>query len=137
MAKAQPFMTVQLNISRDDVLYAAEMITDTLFDEFDSEVFEMLDFSGKEFRNELLEHPVFLKCVRESIETAGAEALDSPWDYMDFDDFYSTKEWKGLFRTCEELQTILDDVRRSDRIDEHCAKAIETLKAAGFKIVKA
>ena len=136
MAKAQPFMTVQLNISRDDVLYAAEMITDTLFDEFDSEVFEMADFSGKQFRNELLEHPVFLKCVRESIESAGAEALDSPWDYMDFDDFYSTKEWKGLFRMFEELQVIYDDTRTSANLSD-CAEAIETLKRAGFKIVKA
>ena len=136
MAKAQPFMTVQLNISRDDVLYAAEMITDTLFDEFEGEVFEMADFSGKQFRSELLEHPVFLKCVRESIESAGAEALDSPWDYMDFDSFYGTKEWRSLFRMFEELQEILDDANKNST-STACAEAIETLKRAGFKIVKA
>ncbi len=138
MAKAQPFMTVQFNVSRDAVMYAAEAVTDYLFDEFSCEVFEMMDFSGKEFRKELLEFEPFLKCVREAIQDNGSDALEYPYDYIDFDTVYATKEWKTLFRVFCEMQTILDEVERAESATSNaCADAIETLKRAGFKIVKA
>ncbi len=137
MAKKQPFMTVELKFERGDLEYATEVITDTLYDEFDSEVFEMLDFSGKQFRNELLEFEPFLRCVREGIEDKGYEALNDPWDYIDFDPFFSSKEYQSLFRVMEELQELIHDLNREERAPKDCADAIEVLKRAGFKIVKA
>ncbi len=97
----------------------------------------LLGFSGKDFRKELLEFDPFLKCVRESIEANGTEALEYPYDYMDFDDLYGTKEWKNLFNTFEYLQTIYNDVDRAETTSSACAEAIETLKRAGFKITRA
>ncbi len=137
MAKATPFMIVEMPVEQRDVEYAAEGVTDFLYDEYDTEVFEMLGFVGKDFRQELMTFEPFLGCVKDAVSKHGYEALECPYDYMDFDDVYRTKEWKSLFNVCEYLQTILNDIERSESTTNACADAIETLRAAGFKIVKA
>ncbi len=137
MAKATPFMIVETPVEQRDVEYAAEGVTDFLYDEYDTEVFEMLGFVGKDFRQELMTFEPFLGCVKDAVSKHGYEALECPYDYMDFDDVYRTKEWKSLFNVCEYLQTILNDIERSESTTNACADAIETLKRAGFKIVKA
>jgi hypothetical protein len=136
MAKATPFMTVETTVSRSDVEYAAECITDNLFDEFDSEVFDVLGFVGKDFRQELMTFEPFLEAVKNAVARGGQEALECPYDYIDFDDIYISKEWKSLFNACETIQGVLNEAYNEGNISD-CAAAIETLKRAGFKIVKA
>ena len=137
MAKAKPFMIVEMPVEKYDVAYAAECVTDFLYDEFESEVFEMLGFNGKAFREELLTFAPFLEAVKEAVSKHGYEALECPYDYVDFDDVYSSKEFRSLFSVCEDLQEILVDIEREDSVETACADAIMTLKRAGFKIVKA
>ena len=137
MAKATPFMIVEMPVEQRDVEYAAECITDNLYDEFDSEVFEMLGFNGKAFREELMTFEPFLEEVKEAVSKHGYEALECPYDYIDYDDLYATKEWKSLFSVCQQLQQVLIDIEREDSVETACADAIMTLKRAGFKIVKA
>jgi hypothetical protein len=137
MAKAKPFMIVEMPVEQRDVAYAAECVTDFLYDEFESEVFEMLGFNGKAFRQELMTFEPFLECVKEAVSKHGYEALECPYDYVDFDDVYSSKEFRSLFSVCEDLQEILVDIEREDSVETACADAIMTLKRAGFKIVKA
>jgi hypothetical protein len=97
----------------------------------------MLGFSGKLFRQELLTFEPFLEAVKDAVSKHGYEALECPYDYVDFDDVYSTKEWKSLFSVCEDLQEIWNDVEREDSVETACADAIMTLKRAGFKITRA
>ncbi len=137
MAKATPFMIVEMPVEQRDVAYAAECVTDYLYDEFETEVFEMLGFNGKAFREELLTFEPFLEEVKEAVSKHGYEALECPYDYIDYDDVYATKEWKSLFRVCNELQAILCDIEREDSVETACADAIMTLKRAGFKITRA
>jgi hypothetical protein len=137
MAKAKPFMIVEMPVEQRDVAYAAECVTDFLYDEFESEVFEMLGFNGKAFREELMTFEPFLECVKEAVSKHGYEALECPYDYVDFDDVYSSKEFRSLFSVCEDLTEILVDIEREDSVETACADAIMTLKRAGFKIVKA
>jgi len=137
MAKAKPFMIVEMPIDKRDVAYAAECVTDFLYDEFEIEVFEMLYFNGKEFREELMTFEPFLEVVKEAVSKHGYEALECPYDFIDFDDLYSTKQWKSLYSVCEELQAIIADVETYEGRNEDCEAAIMTLKRAGFKIVKA
>ena len=136
MAKAIPFMTVEMTVSKQDVEYAAECVTDHLFDEFDSEVFDVLDFSGKAFREELLTFEPFLKCVKNAVASGGQEALECPYDWMDFDEIYITREWRSLYAACEIVQEVLNEEDIVDNTSD-CAAAIETLKRAGFKITRA
>jgi hypothetical protein len=137
MAKAKPFMIVEMPVEQRDVAYAAECVTDFLYDEFELEVFEMLGFSGKLFRQELMTFEPFLEAVKDAVSRNGYEALECPYDYVDFDDVYITKEWRSLFSVCELLQEIWNDVEHEDSVETACADAIMTLKRAGFKIVKA
>jgi hypothetical protein len=137
MAKAKPFMIVEMPVEQRDVAYAAECVTDFLYDEFESEVFDMLGFSGKAFREELMTFKPFLEVVKEAVSKHGYEALECPYDYVDFDDIYSTKEWRSLFSVCELLQEIWNDAEREDSVETACADAIMTLKRAGFKITRA
>ena len=136
MAK-KPFMIVEMPVEKYDVAYAAECVTDFLYDEFETEVFEMLGFNGKAFRQELMTFEPFLECVKEAVSKHGYEALECPYDYVDFDDVYSSKEFRSLYSVCEDLQEILVDIEREDSVETACADAIMTLKRAGFKIVKA
>jgi hypothetical protein len=137
MAKATPFMIVEMPIIKQDVDYAAECVTDFLYDEFESEVFEMLGFNGKAFREELLTFEPFLECVKEGVSKHGYEALECPYDFIDFDDIYSTKQWKSLFSVCQQLQEVLMDIESYEGRNEDCEAAIMTLKRAGFKITRA
>jgi hypothetical protein len=136
MAK-KPFMIVEMPVEKYDVAYAAECVTDYLYDEFESEVFEMLGFSGKLFREELMTFAPFLEEVKEAVSKHGYEALECPYDYIDYDDLYRTKEWKSLFAVCQQLQQVLVDIEREDSVETACADAIMTLKRAGFKITRA
>jgi hypothetical protein len=137
MAKAKPFMIVEMPVEQRDVAYAAECVTDYLYDEFESEVFEMLGFNGKAFREELMTFEPFLEAVKDAVSKHGYEALECPYDYVDFDDIYITKEWKSLFSVCQQLTQVIVDIEREDSVETACADAIMTLKRAGFKIVKA
>ena len=137
MAKAKPFMIVEIPVEKYDVAYAAECVTDFLYDEFESEVFEMLGFNGKAFREEIMTFAPFLECVKEAVSKHGYEALECPYDYIDYDDVYATKEWKSLFSVCQQLQEVLVDIEREDSVETACADAIMTLKRAGFKITRA
>jgi hypothetical protein len=137
MAKAKPFMIVEMPVEKYDVAYAAECVTDFLYDEFESEVFEMLGFKGKAFREELMTFEPFLEAVKDAVSKHGYEALECPYDFVDFDDLYITKEWKSLFSVCQQLQEILVDIEREDSVESACADAIMTLKRAGFKITRA
>jgi hypothetical protein len=137
MAKAKYFMIVEMPVEQRDVAYAAECVTDFLYDEFESEVFEMLGFSGKLFRQELLTFEPFLECVKEAVSKHGYEALECPYDFIDFDYVYASKQWKSLFSVCEQMAEILADIEREDSVETACADAIMTLKRAGFKITRA
>jgi hypothetical protein len=137
MAKAKPFMIVEMPVEQRDVAYAAECVTDYLYDEFESEVFEMLGFNGKAFREELLTFEPFLEAVKDAVSRHGYEALECPYDYVDFDDVYITKEWKSLFAVCQQLTQVIVDIEREDSVETACADAIMTLKRAGFKITRA
>jgi hypothetical protein len=137
MAKAKPFMIVEMPVEQRDVAYAAECVTDFLYDEFESEVFEMLGFNGKAFREELMTFEPFLEAVKEAVSKHGYEALECPYDYVDFDDIYITKEWKSLFAVCQQLTQVIVDIEREDSVETACADAIMTLKRAGFKITRA
>ena len=137
MAQAKPYMTVNVQISPNDVKYAAECLADDLFEEFEREVFDMLGITEASLREDLLTFPAFQRMVTNGVLRHGMDALDEPYDYMDYDTVYITKEWESLYRACEQMQAIVSEIYRADSIDDDCARAVETLKRAGFKIVKA
>ena len=137
MAKAQPFMEVTIQISKSDMDYAAECLMDFLYDEFSEEAIVAVGITYKAFKEELMTFEPFLEMVKNGVVENGMEALETPYDYMYHDTVWGTKEWRNLYSACGQMEAILDDAKRDESRSNACADAIETLKRAGFKIVKA
>jgi hypothetical protein len=81
----------------------------------------------------------FSQMVRKGVEKYGPDALSDPYDYMDFDIVTLSPQFKQLRNVVEMLEEVINDAEQHERAQRSnaCEDAIETLKRAGFKIVKA
>jgi hypothetical protein len=134
MSKTQTFMTVTFDITRSQVQHAADCIADDWFEDY-SDAFDLLGMTRKDFANELMELPAFHTMIRKAVIEMGKVSLYDVYDYMNFDIIDDSKEMKCLRDTLEFLGKILNDVYHEKKDD--CAEAMETLKRAGYKIVRA
>jgi hypothetical protein len=130
-------MQITIEVTQKQLLFVAECLTDDLFYEFGRTVTDCAGVDRKELHEMLTQYKPFRDMVEDAIRNDGVAALDEPYDFMDFDRIYGTKEWARLWDACEEMQAIVHDAEREDTDEADCAAAIKTLKAAGFKITKA
>lgn len=138
MSKA-PFMTVEFKIDRDDVDYAAECVLEDIFDNYESDAIDALGLGYKDFLNEVKDMYEFSLMVKKGVERYGPDALHDPYDYMDFEIVTQSPAFRKIRDVLEVLEDVLTDAEKHDRAlkSTACEDAIETLKRAGFKIVKA
>lgn len=134
MSKTQPFMSVTIDITRSQVQHIAYCIADDWFDDYGEDAFDLLGMTQEDLKNELMELPAFHTMIRNGVSEMGKVSLYEVYDYMNFDIVDESKEMKCLRDTLEFLVKILDDVHSKK---DDCADAIETLKRAGYKIVRA
>jgi hypothetical protein len=135
MSKTEPFMSITFDITRSQVQHAADCIADDWFEDYGKDVFEgLLGMTRKDFANELMELPAFHTMIRKAVIEMGKVSLYDVYDYMDFDIINGSKEMKGLRETLDFLGDILEDAHSKN---DDCSEAIETLKRAGYKIVRA
>ena len=123
---------VTITVTELHLEYAAECAFDMLYDDYDRDVFEALGISRKDTIQELMTWPPLLECIKEAVQLNGMDALESPYDYLDFEIFENTKEWRQLVKDLDWMTEALEDLEDGDE----CMAAIETLKRAGFKVVK-
>jgi hypothetical protein len=138
MSKA-PFMTVELVVDRKDVNYAAECIADDIFENFNYDSIEALGLQYRDFVNEITEMYEFSVMVRKAVEKYGPDALHDPYDYMNFETVTMSPAFRKVRDVVEMLENVISEAEQEERASKSnaCEAAIETLKAAGFKIVKA
>ena len=138
MSKA-PFMTVEFKVSDGDVEYALDCIADDIFDNFDYTSIQALGLNIRDFKDEIAEMYEFSQMVREGVERYGPDALHDPYDYMDFEIVTDSPQFRRVREVVEMLEEVISDAEKEERASKSnaCEAAIETLKAAGFKIVKA
>jgi hypothetical protein len=138
MSKA-PFMTVEYTVDRNEVDYAAECIVDDIFENFNYDSIEALGLQYSDFKAEVIEMFEFSQMVRKGVEKYGPDALSDPYDYMDFDIVTLCPAFKKVREVVEMLENVISDAEQHERAQRSnaCEDAIETLKRAGFKIVKA
>lgn len=130
-------MQITINVTQKQLLFVAECLTDDLFYEFGRTVTDCAGLDRRELHEGLVTYKPFLDMVADAVRNEGVMALEEPYDYMDFDRIYGTKEWAQVWDACERMQAIVHDAEREDHDAAACAEAIKTLKAAGFKITKA
>lgn len=138
MSKA-PFMTVEFKVAQSDVEHAAECLVDDFYENYNSEAIEALGIEYRALMNEVIEMYEFSDMVRTGVERYGPDAVNDPYDYMDFSTVTLCPQFKKMRDVLEMLEEVLDDAERHERNQKSnaCEDAIETLKRAGFKIVKA
>ncbi len=138
MSKA-PFMTVEFKVKQSDVEFAADCIVDDFYDNYESDAIDALGLVYKDLMDEVMEMYEFSDMVRQGVERYGPDALSDPYDYMDFEIVTLSPAFKKIRDVLEMLEDVLTDAEKHERNQKNnaCEQAIETLKAAGFKIVKA
>ena len=139
MSKTAPFLTVEFAVDRERVDYAAECIVDDIFENFNYDSIEALGLEYKDFKEEVIEMFEFSQMVRKGVERYGPDALSDPWDYMKFDIVTLCPQFKKVREVVEMLENVITEAEQHERAQRSnaCEDAIETLKRAGFKIVKA
>ena len=138
MSKA-PFMTVEFVVSRGDVEYALDCIADDIFENFNYDSIQALGLQYRDFKEEIREMAEFSDMVYNAVSKYGPDALHDPYDYMDFEIVTHSPQFNKLRDVVEMLEEVISDAEKEERNSKSnaCEAAIETLKAAGFKIVKA
>ncbi len=136
MSNKPYWLAVTVYVERRNLEEVAEDIADEWFDDYGEDAFEMLGMTEKDLAAELADMPVVSDMIWKAVTKYGMSAFDHIYDSMDFDLIYQSKEMKGLQDTLVYLQEILENDIYSNKKNDDCAEAIETLKRAGYKIVK-
>lgn len=138
MSKA-PFMTVEFKIDRDDIDHAAECVVEDIYENYESDAIEAVGLGYKDFLNEVKDMYEFSEMVRKGVEKYGPDALHDPYDYLNFELVTLSPAFKKIKDAIEMMEDVLTDADKHERSQRSnaCEDAIETLKRAGFKIVKA
>ena len=139
MSKFAPFMTVEFVVNNNDVEYAAECIVDDIFENFNYDSIEALGLQYSDFKAEVIEMFEFSEMVHLGVAKYGPDALSDPYDYMDFEVVTRSPAFNKVRDVVEMLENVISDAEQHERAQRSnaCEDAIETLKRAGFKIVKA
>jgi hypothetical protein len=139
MSKFAPFMTVEFVVNNNDVEYAAECVADDIFENYNYDSIEALGLQYRDFVKEITEMYEFSVMVKKAVAKYGPDALSDPWDYMDFEVVTRSPAFNKVRDVVEMLENVISEAEQHERAQKSnaCEQAIETLKAAGFKIVKA
>jgi hypothetical protein len=136
MSNKPYWLAVTVYVERRNLEEVAADIADQWFDDYGEDAFEMLGMTEKDLAAELADMPVVRDMIWKGVTKYGMAAFDHIYDSMDFDLIDRSKEMNGLRDTLVFLQEILENDIYSSKNDP-CAEAIETLKRAGYKIVRA
>jgi hypothetical protein len=137
MSNKPYWLAVTVYVERRNLEEVAADIADQWFDDYGEDAFEMLGMTEKDLAAELADMPVVRDMIWKGVTKYGMAAFDHIYDSMDFDLIDRSKEMNGLRDTLVFLQEILENDIYSSKNNDDCAEAIETLKRAGYKIVKA
>lgn len=142
MAKKPPFISITIEITRKDLVDVAYTLADYLTEQYSDEIFNAAGVDIVSLREEILDLPAFKDMVTKGIKNYGIEAIADPWDYMDFTEVESSKEWQGMDKMFGDLVEIIREIKEAEAEqcfgpkEDDCADAVRILKAAGYRIVK-
>ncbi len=144
-------LVVKTIVSAEQVETVAETVADRFRDEHyqdfsqDHEYIELFDFIGldlDDLSQALAANSLFQNLICTYVQKYGLQFLDEPYDYWDIEEvdvLMSVPGYKELSNWARDAADIFNDAiySRGNTIDDDCARAIQVLKAAGFKMVRA
>ena len=127
--KFQP-ITVTITVPADDLYDLAQMIIDTLREDFGDDVVDAAGVDDQELFDAIMQDRTFRGMVAEKIKESGAEVAVDPWDYFDGYDFLETVPGlKRVVELCKEMDEIVRDAKKEPEVN--CIPV-----PAGYKLVK-
>jgi len=139
MTKKQPAMQVCIDITEPQLRHIADYFIDDLYDKFGHEVVDAVGIVEKDLKSEIIEFQPFLEMVRDSVSRYGVEAIEFPYDFMDYSQVQESEEWKKLLQTCELMNSIIREIDKEIDLDKNRNIQIENakkvMKANGYKII--
>jgi hypothetical protein len=145
-------LVVKTIVSAEQVETVAETVADRFRDEHyqdfsqDHEYIELFDFIGldlDDLSQALAANSLFRNLICTYVQKYGQQFLDEPYEYWDIEEvdevLMSVPGYKELSNWARDAADIFNDAiySRDNTIDDDCARAIQVLKAAGFKMVRA
>ena len=135
MAKAQPFLTLEIDISKGDL---ADKLADALVDylEADAEALKKVGFTKKTLIEKLVTDPSLIKNLKinmlEFLEEYVSDAL--------FDSLYGILDRNSLIEKCNKTQLEIDKKREKDeeegKLNAEAERMVKALVKMGYKISK-
>ena len=129
----KPFLSVTIDVTEQQARKAAWYLADSWFEYHGKDAFALLGMTKKDLENEVMSLPAFAQALRDSVTELGREGLHGidEYDYIDWVE--ESREMKDLEFTLGFLKDILFEI---DHPSDACADAIETLRKAGFRVVR-
>ena len=134
-----PRMTVNIPIKSDSMMNLVDWIWERIIiDEFEECVIEFAGLRKEEFCQGLIDNRDFRRAVGTQVAEFGWSFFDDPSDYTDSRDLVKDiRPLNELLKWLYEVIEIIDDARANGGVPDDCSAAIEALKRAGFKVVRA
>ena len=138
MTAMMPVMTVNIPVTQSDMMNVADWIWErTIIDIYEPCVIEFAGLRRDEFCQGLIDNRVFQQIVGNQVVECGRLFLEDPGEWIDtFELVKDIQPLNELVNWVDEVIDIIDDARHNYAEDD-CSAAIETLKRAGFKVVRA
>lgn len=127
--KFQP-ITVTVTIKPNELYYVAQMVLDTLRDDFGDDVVDCAGVDDQELFDAVMLDSTFRKIVTERVKECGVEVASNPYDFFDGYDFLDAVP--GLERVvelCKQMDEIIRDATKEPEVA--CIPV-----PAGYKLVR-
>jgi hypothetical protein len=115
--KFQP-ITLTVTIQPNDLYNIAQMVIDTLEDDFGYDVVEAAGVVEQELFDAVMLDKTFRKMVTDKIMECGVEVVSDPYDYFDGYDFLETiPGLKRVVQLVKEMDDIIRDATKEPEVN--------------------
>lgn len=127
--KFQP-ITVTVTVRPDDLYDIAQMVIDTLRDDFGDDVVDCAGVDDQELFDAVMLDKTFRSMITDKIKEDGVMVVSDPWDYFDGYDFLDTiPGCKRVVQLVKEMDEIIRDAQKEPEVA--CIPV-----PAGYKLVR-
>jgi hypothetical protein len=144
-------LVVKTIVSAEQVETVAEIVADVFRDQHyqdfsqGHEYIQLFDFIGLDLTDlsqALAANSLFQNLICTYVQKYGLQFFDEPYEYWDIEEvdevLMAVPGYKALATWAQDAADIFNNAiySRDTGIDDDCARAIQVLKAAGFKMVR-
>lgn len=105
---------VTLTIRPDSMYDIAQMVIDTLRDDFGDDVVDAAGVDDQELFDAVMQDPIFRGMIVDSVKENGVDVIADPWGYFEGYDFLDTiPGLKRVVQLCKDMDVIMREANES------------------------